>query len=151
MRKINNVIQDNFLHERLNQFDQLTQLICNFMSLPLENRVWPIIRGRRLILMTDDPQLATQARFMQKPLCKHINDQTQIKINHKISGLDIKLMSMPLTRKGKHLGRNKISEQTSEILGSIAESIDDQELQTVLQRLAKQKETVKKPQTPPNT
>jgi len=134
MKKVNRLIQHNFLNERLHQFDQLTQLISEFMSLPLENRVWPLLRGRRLILLTDDPHLATQARFMAKPLCNHLKEQT----GHTIKGIDIKLMSLPLTKNNGRLGRNKISAQTAEVISSIATSIEDQELQEVLQRLSDQ-------------
>ena len=134
MKKVNKLIQDNFLNERLHQFDQLTQLISTFMSLPLENRVWPLIRGRRLVLLTDDPHLATQARFMEKPLCNHLKE----KIGHKLSGVDIKLMSMPLARNSDRLSRNKISAQSAEIIDSIATSIEDKELQDALKRLSDQ-------------
>ncbi|MGB1008796.1 MAG: hypothetical protein ACPGVP_03685 [Thiolinea sp.] len=137
MKKVNRLVKNNFLNERLNQFDQLTELISTFMSHPLENRVWPLIRGRRLILMTDDPQLATQARFMEKPLCKHLNQQNSLKL----SGVDVKLVNMPLTRKGKRLNRNPISTDTADVISSIAESIDDKELQHALQRLSAQTST----------
>ena len=109
------------------------------MSMPLENRVWPLVKGRRLILMTDDPHLATQVRFMEKALCNHISKNTQLKI----SGADIKLMSMPLARSERNLSRNKMSAQTAGILSSIAESIDDEALQNALQRLASSAEQKK--------
>lgn len=131
MKKVNYLIKDNFLSKRLNQFDQLTEIIEEFLSMPLENRVWPLMRGRKLVLMTDDPHLATQARFMQKPLCKHIN--TKLKL--KISGVDIKVMSLPLARKGQNIGRNQVDTQTTRIVESIADSIPDPELQTALKRL----------------
>lgn len=132
MEKVNRLIKGNFLNERLNQFDQLTQLISTFMSLPLENRVWPLLRGKRLILMTDDPHLATQARFMAKPLANHISKKTCLKIK----GIEIKLMSMPLARADKNRSRQKASAKTAAIIESIAESIDDPELQSTLQKLA---------------
>jgi hypothetical protein len=131
MKKVNYLIKDNFLSKRLNQFDQLTQIIEEFMSMPLNNRVWPLLRGRRLVLMTDDPHLATQARFMQKPLCKHIN----AKLKLKISGVDIKVMSLPFARKDHNMSRNRASQQTTEIVESIADSIQDPELQAALKRL----------------
>lgn len=131
MKKVNYLIKDNFLSKRLNQFDQLTEIIEAFLSMPLENRVWPLMRGRKLVLMTDDPHLATQARFMQKPLCKHIN--TKLKL--KISGVDIKVMSLPLARKGQNIGRNQVGTQTTRIVESIADSIPDPELQAALKRL----------------
>ncbi len=99
--------------------------------MPLENRVWPVIRGRKLILMTDDPHLATQARFMEKQLCKHIN--TRLKL--RIIGVDVKVMSLPLTRKQEKIHRKKVHPQTTEVVRSIADSIEDPELQTALKQL----------------
>lgn len=131
MKKVDYLIKGNFISQRLNQFDQLTQAIEEFVSMPLENRVWPMIRGRRLTLLTDDPHLATQARFMEKQLCKHINT----KLGLRIIGVDIKVMSLPLARKREAMSRKKASPQTTEIVRSIADSIADPELQAALKRL----------------
>ncbi|CAA6807246.1 MAG: Unknown protein [uncultured Thiotrichaceae bacterium] len=131
MKKVDYLIKGNFISQRLNQFDQLTQAIEEFVSMPLENRVWPMIRGRRLTLLTDDPHLATQARFMEKQLCKHINT----KLGLRIIGVDIKVMSLPLARKRAAISRKKASPQTTEVVRSIANSIADPELQAALKRL----------------
>ena len=128
MKSVNGLMQNHFLHERLNQFDKLTQLISEFMSIPLENRLWPLARGRRLILMTDDPHLATQARFMHKALCAHIREHTGLKIN----SLDIKLMNVPLQKKRRQMKRQAVSNETADIISSIAEGIEDQELQKIV-------------------
>lgn len=132
MKRVNGLVQNYFLHERLNQFDQLTQLISTFMALPLENRLWPLVRGRCLVLLTDDPQLATQARFMHKPLCQHISKHTELKI----SRLEVKLMSVPLQKKRRQLNRQTVSTETANVISSIAEGIEDQEIQEALKRLA---------------
>lgn len=132
MKTVNGLMQNHFLHERLHQLDQLTELIGNFMSLPLENRLWPLVRGRRLILMTDDPHFATQVRFMHKPLLKHIREQPGLKI----SQLEVRLMSVPLQKKRRQLSRQRLSTETANIMSSIAEGIEDQELQQTLKRLA---------------
>ena len=131
MKKVDYLLKDNFLSERLNQLDQLVMVIEEFVAMPLTNRVWPLLRGRKLILLTDDPHLATQARFMQKPLCKHIN--TKFRLN--ISGLDVKVMSLPLARKNKNMGRKKVNLQTKKVITSIADSIEDSGLQAALKRL----------------
>lgn len=131
MKTVNYLIKDNLISRRLNQFDQLTGIIGEFVSMPLENRAWPLIRGRRLTLLTDDPHLATQARFMEKQLCNHINKKLKLRI----IGVDIKVMSLPLARGARNMHRTKVSDQTSGIVGSIADSIEDPELQNVLKRL----------------
>lgn len=131
MKKVNYLINNNLISRRLHQFDQLTGVIAEFVSMPLENRVWPLLRGRKLTLLTDDPHLATQVRFMEKQLCNHINKTLKLRI----IGVDIKVMSLPLARGGRNIHRKKVSPQTSAIVGSIADSIEDPELQGVLKRL----------------
>lgn len=132
MKKINQLIGNNFIAERLDRIDQLTHVIEDFMSMPLENRTWPVLHRHYLVLMTDDPHFATQARFMQKTLCNHINEQ----LNLKIKRLDIKLMSLPLASYFKKTGRIKISPETADVLSSTAESIEDEALRETLKRLA---------------
>lgn len=141
MKNVNGLMRDYFLHEKLDQFDQLTRLIGTFMSLPLENRLWPLVRGRILVLLTDDPQFATQARFMHKSLCQYISANTELKI----SRLEVKLMSVPLPKKRRQLNRQSVSIETANVISSIAEGIDDQDLQETLKRLAESNTENRKP------
>ena len=133
MKKINTLITRNFTHERMIQLDQLTQVLESFLNIPLDNRVWPLLRKRSLTLMTDDPHFATQARFVEKALCKQINSV----LNLKISGLDIKLVSLPMARKANALHRKKIKQHTAETINSIAEGIEDNDLRAVLERISR--------------
>lgn len=132
MKKVNQLISNPYLHERLEQLDRLTIILEQCLGLSLENRVWPLLRKRRLILLTDDPHFATQARFMQKALCKHLDDQLHLKI----SAVDIKLLSLPLASNNQNSTRNQISNKTREILDSIADSIGDETLSASLKRVA---------------
>ena len=143
MKNVNGLMRDYFLHERLSQFDQLNQLIGTFMSLTLDNRLWPLVRGRTLVLLTDDPQFATQVRFMHKSLCQYISTNTELEI----SRLEVKLMSVPLPKKRRHLSRQSISIETERVISSIAEGIDDQDLQETLKRLAASNTKKHNPQT----
>ncbi len=132
MDKIGNFINDG-LAERLHRLDTLTVLVENVLAMPVKNRIWPLLRNRRLILLTDDSHVATQARFMQKTLCKHISNE----LNLKLGGVDIKLIALPLASFGKKSSNVGISEQTAETLQSIAAEIEDEELSSALMRLAK--------------
>ncbi len=127
MRKINYFINDG-LSERLDQFDKLSQLISQHTNMRLENRIWPMVRNRRLLVLTDDPHFATQARFTQKTLCHHLNKELSLKLN----GMDIKLIAMPLASSGRKTGRTSMSEQTIETLTSIAQQIQDEGLRQAL-------------------
>jgi hypothetical protein len=131
MERINRLIQPEFA-ERLKQFDELTTEIADFLSLPLENRLWPILKNHRLTLLTDDPHLATQARFQQHTLCKHLSKR----LNLKISGLNIKVIGLPFASNVQKYNRKKLSNNTAQIVHNIALGINDQELQSALHRLA---------------
>ncbi|MFZ1343135.1 hypothetical protein [Thiothrix eikelboomii] len=131
MRKINYFINDG-LSERLDQLDKLSDLISQHTHMCLDNRIWPMIRNRRLLVLTDDPHFATQARFTQKTLCHHLNKALNIKLN----GVDIKLIAMPLASFGRKTNRTPMSEQTIETLASIAQQITDEGLRQALVRVA---------------
>ena len=127
MRKINGYIYSE-LNERLQQLDELTHQIGVCLAAPTTNRVWPLIKQRRLVLMTDDPHIATSARFMKKQLCKHLNQQLNLRLN----GVDIKVLTLPLASFGKKSRRKRITENTETTLQSIASGIDDAELAQAL-------------------
>ncbi len=127
MKKISHLVHTD-LATKLTQLGQLAQLIEQYMAIPVQDRTWPILRNRRLLLLTDDPHLATQARFMQKELRKYLNEA----LNIKLIGLDIKLITLPLARFAKKTGRRPISAETAHILSSIANDINDPELRQSL-------------------
>lgn len=131
MRKINNFINDG-LSERLDQLDKLSYLIAQHTNMPLDNRIWPLIRNKRLLVLTDDPHFATQARFTQKTLCNHLNKALNLKLN----GVDIKLIAIPLASFARKANRAPMSEQTIETLASIAQQINDDGLRQALVRIA---------------
>lgn len=131
MKKINYFINGG-LSERLDQLDKLSYLISKHTNMRLDNRIWPMVRNRRLIVLTDDPHFATQARFTQKTLCNHLNKELSLKLN----GVDIKLIAMPLASFGRKTYREPMSEQTIETLASIAQQINDEGLRQALVRVA---------------
>lgn len=132
MRKINGFLYAG-LNERLHRLDELTHQIGICLEAPTQNRVWPLIKQRRLILMTDDPHIATHARFMKKQLCKHLNQQLNLRLN----AVDIKVLTLPLASFGKKTSRKQITGNTGETLESIAAGIDDPELAQALLGLSR--------------
>lgn len=132
MERINRLIHPE-LTERIDQFDKLTAEISRFLSLPLENRVWPILKNNQLTLLTDDPHLATQARFQQQTLSKHLSKC----LNFKIRGVHIKLISLPLARFDQKINRFALSDDAANTMNNIAQGIDDIELQEAVMRLVK--------------
>ena len=142
MKKINYFINGG-LSERLDQLDKLSYLISKHTNMRLDNRIWPMVRNRRLIVLTDDPHFATQARFTQKTLCNHLNKELSLKLN----SVDIKLIAMPLASFGRKTSRSQMSEQTIETLASIAQQITDEGLRQALVRVALVHRTDSNPQT----
>lgn len=131
MRKINQLINKG-IDERLHQLDELSEVIAHFFSIPVENRFWPLLKNQRVTLLTDDPHFATQARFQQNLLCKYLSKC----LNTKIRSVDIKVIGLPLASFEQKTGEFRLSGDTANILHSIAQGIDDKELQAAIQQLA---------------
>lgn len=131
MKKINQLISGG-INEQLHQLDELAGLIAHFFSIPVENRFWPLLKNQRITLLTDDPHFATQARFQQHSLCKYLSKH----LNTKIRSVDIKVIGLPLASFERKTGDFRFSSDTANILQSIAQGIEDKELQAAIQQLA---------------
>lgn len=132
MKRVNQLINKD-IDERLHQLDELTEVIAHFFSIPAENRFWPLLKNQRITLLTDDPHFATQARFQQNLLCKHLSKY----LNTKIRNADIKVIGLPVASFEQKMGKFRFSSNTANIVQSIAQSIDDKELQTAIRQLAR--------------
>lgn len=130
MKRINYWIAPQ-IAERLEQQDKLSIEISQFLSLTAEDRIWPILKNHRLTLLTDDPQLALQARFQQKTLSNHLSKR----LNLKISALHIKLISLPFASFEQENNSFQLSDNAAQIVRSIAQGITDSELQACLLQL----------------
>jgi hypothetical protein len=137
MEKINQLINKD-MKESLQQLDTLAETVAHFFSIRAENRLWPVLRNQRLTLITDDPHLATQARFQQNPLCKYLSKC----LNTKIRGVDIKVISLPVASFEQKTNGFRLSQDTAQIMHSIAQGIEDKELQEAVMLLT---ETARKP------
>lgn len=131
MKKINQLL-DEGINVKLHQLDELTEIIAHFFSIPVENRFWPLLKNQRVTLLTDDPHLATQARFQQHLLRKYLSTC----LNTNIRSVDIKVIGLPLASYEQKTGDYRLSDATANTLQSIAQGIDDKELQDALKRLA---------------
>ena len=70
MEKINSFINTE-ITKGLHQLDELVLEIAQFIRLDIAERIWPIVKQQRLLLLTDDPHLATHLRFQQHSLQQH--------------------------------------------------------------------------------
>jgi hypothetical protein len=130
MKKINQLISKGF-DEKLYQLDQLTAEIARFFSVPIENHFWPLLKNQRITLLTDDPHFATQARFQQHLLSKHLSKC----LNTNIRGIDIKVIGLHLASVEQKTGNFRLSSNAAIIMQSIAQGIDDKELRAAVQQL----------------
>lgn len=130
MEKINHLINRD-IARRLEQLDKLTLEIGNFLHLPLYGRIWPVLQNQRLTLLADDPNLATQLRFQQQKLAKHLSKR----LNLKISALHIKLISFPLASIVQKNNGFQMSSKAALTMQGIANSMEDKELQQAILRL----------------
>lgn len=131
MKKINNLIRANIMG-RLQETDTIVGLIAQFLKLPLENRLWVVSKPHRLTLLTDDTYLATQLRFQRIQLCQFLNKYLTTAIRE----VDIKVISLPLTRVDEKTGGFHLSADTANVMNSIAQGIEDQELREAVMQLA---------------
>lgn len=132
MKKIDQLISIGF-DEKLHQLDRLTAEIARFFSVPTENRFWPLLKNQRITLLTDDPHFATQARFQQHLLCKHLSKC----LNTNIRSIDIKVIGLHLASIEQKTGDFRLSNDAANIMRSIAQGIDDKELREAIEQLAK--------------
>jgi hypothetical protein len=132
MKKINQLINRS-VDQKLYQIDQLAEVIAHFFSISVDNRFWPLLKNQRITLLTDDPHFATQARFQQHLLCKHLSKC----LNINIRGIDIKVIGLHLASIEQKMGDFSTSSQASNIMQSIAQGIEDKELSDAVTRLAK--------------
>lgn len=132
MEKLQHLLAQAGLIDALQQVEKLSTLLESCLGFCIQDRAWPLIRKRRLVILTDDPHLATQARFSQKVLLKHFNEQLKLQL----VGVDIKLVSLGFPKVGKPLSRLPIQAETAQTLMSVAEDINDEELRQSLHNLA---------------
>lgn len=121
MEKINHLINKDIM-EQLVRLDSLAERVTQFLNIPSEIRLWPFLKHQRVTLLTDDPHLATQARFQQNQLCKHLSTC----LHTKIRGVDIKVISLPVARLEQRISGYTLSMPTAHIMRSIAQGIEDQ-------------------------
>lgn len=128
MEKLSRWVRKATITDTLAQLEHLAALIEQQVGVQVRGRIWPLIRQRRLVILTDDPYLATQARFLQKTLCKQLN--AELKLN--LMGIDVKVVNLPTTRQGRKITRLPVQPQVAQTLAYIAESINDEGLKQSL-------------------
>jgi hypothetical protein len=135
MKKVRTFV-DQDLAKRLHHIDNLSSAVCEAVQIsPDQHKVYAIKHMSQLTILTSDNILATRLRLEQDRVRRYLRDEHGIIIEK----LRVKMNTFyGRTRDIKKVTRaNVMSEQTSDIIASIAEDIEDPELKESLIRLAR--------------
>jgi hypothetical protein len=119
--------------EPLERLNELSEGVADLLQVDRDiHTLWISIRKNRLLIMTDDSSFATQLRFQQAHIEQYINQKMLMKLKQ----VKIKVIAAPpqyydaLRQKCF-----RISPYAANVLSSIAQGIEDEELRTCLKRL----------------
>ncbi len=123
------------LTKSIENYDKLSAFVYELMHLDKQkHNVWVVTKRQQLTLMTDNPYLGTQLRYQQSAICEALNRNFLMEL--KTSKVKIIPPTAELEKEKQDL--YTIGSKASEILTSIANEIDDDELKFSLLKLAKQ-------------
>ncbi len=124
------------LTKSIENYDKLSNFVYELMHLDKEkHNVWVVAKRQNLTLMTDNPYLGTQLRYQQDTICDAINRKFLMEL--KICKLKIIPPTANIKKKEQDL--YKIGSKASEVLTTIANEIEDEELKNSLLKLANKK------------
>ncbi len=124
------------LTKSIENYDKLSNFVYELMHLDKEkHNVWVVAKRQNLTLMTDNPYLGTQLRYQQDAICDAINRKFLMEL--KICKLKIIPPTANIKKKEQDL--YKIGSKASEVLTTIANEIEDEELKNSLLKLANKK------------
>ncbi|MBL4865952.1 MAG: DUF721 domain-containing protein [Pseudomonadales bacterium] len=114
------------------KFDFLLKL---YLEEPLKSKCQvSIFHGHRLLIFVDAPVWATQLRYQIPSLLKQLQQHPEMV---KLTFIEIKIQSEPLTLKKETRSINPISFANSEVLKTTAANVDDDNLKKALLRLSR--------------
>lgn len=124
------------LTKSIENYDKLSNFVYELMHLDKEkHNVWVVAKRQNLTLMTDNPYLGTQLRYQQDTICDAINRKFLMEL--KICKLKIIPPTANIKKKEQDL--YKMGSKASEVLTTIANEIEDEELKNSLLKLANKK------------
>lgn len=134
MNKLKKFVDGN-LAERLRHVDNLSQEVYKALSLVTDkHNIWAVNNMHNLTLLTDNSILATRLRLEQHKIIAHFKQV----LNIAIGDITIKII-MPKPKPAKKIRRsNKIGSESAKSMLTIAQDIEDKELQAQLMRIATQ-------------
>ena len=132
MRKSKKIVIKH-IAQHLEQLNFLSDSVARFLQIDRKiHTLWVSIEKNKLLLMTDDSAFATQLRFQQQMIRQHVNQLFLIKLK------SIKIKIIIVKHQPKEVAKERpfqILPQTANILSSIADAIEDEEIRETLKRL----------------
>jgi len=123
------------LTKSIENYDKLSAFVYELMHLDKQkHNVWVVTKRQQLTLMTDNPYLGTQLRYQQTVICEALNRKFLMEL--KTAKVKIIPPTAKLEKKKQDL--YTVGGKASEILASIANEIEDDELKNSLLKLANQ-------------
>ena len=124
------------LTKSIENYDKLSNFVYELMHLDKQkHNVWVVAKRQNLTLMTDNPYLGTQLRYQQNTICDAINRRFLMELT--TCKLKIIPPTTDITKKDQDL--YKIGTKACEVLSTIANEIEDEELKNSLLKLANKK------------
>ncbi len=123
------------LTKSIENYDKLSAFVYELMHLDKQkHNVWVVTKRQQLTLMTDNPYLGTQLRYQQAAICEALNRNFLMQLKT----TKIKIIPPTAELKKKKQDLYTVGGKASEILTSIANEIEDDELKNSLLKLANQ-------------
>jgi hypothetical protein len=123
------------LTKNIENYDKLSSFVYELMHLDKQkHNVWVVTKRQQLTLMTDNPYLGTQLRYQQAAICEALNR----KFLMELKTAKVKIIPPTARLEKKKQDLYKVGGKASEILTSIANEIEDDELRRSLLKLTNQ-------------
>ena len=123
------------LTKSIENYDKLSAFVYELMHIDKQkHNVWVVTKRQQLTLMTDNPYLGTQLRYQQAAICEALNRNFLMELKT----AKVKIIPPTSELKKKKQDLYKMGGKASEILTSIANDIEDDELKRSLLKLTNQ-------------
>lgn len=122
------------LIEQANKLKNITKRLQHFLPSPLsEHVIVSNIKGNTLILQADSPAWSTRINFIATDIINYMRNEGGLAM---VERLKVKVKPARMQAKMKKRTIEPMSNTTSDLLKSVAETVGDDDLANVLERLA---------------
>lgn len=131
MKQASNLL-NTFLSESLKSMDRLSDCVRAYLLITSDEPfIQAVPRHNRLAIVTDSALLASQLRYQQQPLLKHVNKEMLTAFRH----IDIRISPASYKKMQEIENKEPLKNETRQFIDMIAGSIDDEALADSLKRL----------------